>query len=163
MKKVFLGLGANLGNREENLKNAVVLIREHIGPVKHSSSIYETEPWGFQSKNYFLNMVVEVETSLRPSGLLGRILMIESLMGRVREGREYKSRTLDIDILLYGSRVITTRVLQIPHPLMNERKFVLVPLTEIAGEFLHPVLKKSIQELLDECPDNCRVKKFRKL
>ncbi len=104
MKTVYLGIGTNLGNRESNLAKAVALMEEHIGPVKHASSVYETEPWGFQSENYFLNMVIEVETSLRPSGLLGRILMIESLLGRLREGKEYKSRIIDIDILLYDKR-----------------------------------------------------------
>jgi 2-amino-4-hydroxy-6-hydroxymethyldihydropteridine diphosphokinase len=159
MNTVYLGIGTNLGDRLSNLAKAVALVEEHIGPVKHASSVYETEPWGFQSENYFLNMVIEVETSLRPSGLLGRILMIESFLGRIREGKEYKSRIIDIDILLYNKRVIKTKVLVIPHPVMHERRFVLIPLSEIAEDMIHPVLGKSIRELLEECPDKNKVVK----
>lgn len=158
MKKVFLGIGSNLGNRENNILEAVEKIRELIGPVVSASSIYETEPWGFRSENEFLNMVIEVETKLRPSGLLGRLLMIESLLGRVREGRHYTSRIIDLDILLYNNVIMKTKVLEIPHPKMHERKFVLVPLVEIAPGIVHPVLKKNIRELLEECPDKSRVR-----
>jgi 2-amino-4-hydroxy-6-hydroxymethyldihydropteridine diphosphokinase len=160
MKRTFLGIGSNLGNREENLKNAVSLIEEHIGPVRLRSSVYETEPWGFRSEDDFLNMVVQAETSLSPSGLLGRVLMIESLLGRLREGKEYKSRTIDIDILLYDKRIVRTKVLVIPHPVMHERRFVLIPLCEIAAELIHPVLKKSFKKLLEECPDKGSVRKY---
>ncbi len=159
MKTVYLGIGTNLGDRESNLAKAVELVEEYIGPVKHTSSVYETEPCGFQIENYFLNLVIEVETSLRPSGLLGRILMIESFLGRLREGKEYKSRIIDIDILLYDKRVIKTKVLVIPHPRIHERRFVLIPLSEIAEDLIHPVLGKSIRELLDECPDKSKVVK----
>jgi len=160
MKTVYLGIGTNLGDREVNLKKAIAMVKEHIGAVKLASSVYETEPWGFKSENYFLNMVIEVETNLSPSGLLGRILMIESLLGRLREGKEYKSRIIDIDILLYDKRVIKTKVLVIPHPRMHERRFVLIPLSEIAEDLIHPVLGKSIRELLGECPDKTKVEKY---
>src|SRR5450759_4398491 len=101
MKIVFLGIGTNLGNRELNLEQAITRIEEFIGPVLMTSSIYETEPWGFQAEDKFLNLVVKAETKLTPSGLLGRILMIESLMGRVRGPNRYSSRLIDIDILVY--------------------------------------------------------------
>lgn len=160
MKTVLLGIGTNLGDREGNLKRSVTLTEEHIGRVTEVSSVYETEPWGFQSESSFLNMVLKAETKLTPSGLLGRILMIESLMGRLREGTGYKSRIIDIDILLFENRVIESRALVIPHPKMHERKFVLIPLAEIEGEMVHPVFNKSIKELLNECRDNSRVIKF---
>ena len=162
MKTAYLGIGTNLGDRESNLAKAVALVEEHIGPVIHASSVYETEPWGFQSENYFLNMVIEVETGLRPSGLLGRILMIESFLGRIREGKGYKSRIIDIDILLYDKRVIKTKVLVIPHPRIHERRFVLIPFSEIAEDLIHPVLGKRIRELLEACPDKSKVKPYNK-
>jgi 2-amino-4-hydroxy-6-hydroxymethyldihydropteridine diphosphokinase len=159
MKTVYLGIGTNLGDREENLKKAIGMIEVHIGTIKLSSSVYETEPWGFQSGNYFLNMVVEVETSLRSSGLLGRLLMIESLLGRLRQGKEYQSRIIDIDILFYNNQVIKKKVLTVPHPGIQNRRFVLVPLNEIAGDLIHPVLGKSIRQLLEECPDKSKIAK----
>lgn len=159
MKRVYLGLGTNLGSRLENLKQAIGKIEEHIGPVLKSSSVYETEPWGFRSENQFFNMAVEIETDLKPSGLLGRLLMIESILGRLREGREYKSRIIDLDILLYGKQVINKGDLKIPHPRLHERKFVLVPLCEIAPGMIHPVFEKTVAELLKECKDNSRVYK----
>jgi len=106
MKIVFLGIGTNLGNRELNLEQAITRIEEFIGPVLMTSSIYETEPWGFQAEDKFLNLVVKAETKLTPSGLLGRILMIESLMGRVRGPNRYSSRLIDIDILVYEEMII---------------------------------------------------------
>jgi|ERR1035437_10865335 2-amino-4-hydroxy-6-hydroxymethyldihydropteridine diphosphokinase len=160
MKIVFLGIGTNLGNRELNLEQAITRIEEFIGPVLMTSSIYETEPWGFQAEDKFLNLVVKAETKLTPSGLLGRILMIESLMGRVRGPNRYSSRLIDIDILVYEEMIIDQESLKIPHPLLQERRFVLVPLCEIASEMIHPVLKKSYAELLEICEDKNEVKKF---
>jgi len=159
MKPVFLGIGTNLGEREENLRKAIKLIEEHIGSITEESSVYETEPWGFQSETSFFNMVIKIETNLTPSGLLGRILMIEAMMGRLREGQGYKSRIIDIDILFFGSRIFENKILKIPHPRIQERRFVLVPLSEIAGDLLHPVFKKSIKELLQECKDKSKVLK----
>jgi 2-amino-4-hydroxy-6-hydroxymethyldihydropteridine diphosphokinase len=160
MKKVFLGLGTNLGDREANLKRAVGSIIENIGPVVRLSAAYETEPWGFHTEELFLNMAVEVETKLRPSGLLGRILMIEAEMGRLRHGRGYSSRIIDIDILLYGEKIMDTPILVIPHPKLHERRFVLEPLCEIAPDLVHPVMKKDIRTLLKDCNDKAEVKKF---
>ncbi len=156
-KTIFLGLGTNLGDREKNLSLAVGRIGEEIGKVISCSSVYETEPWGFRSENRFLNMVVKVRSSLRPSGLLGRILMIEAQLGRLRNGDGYKSRTIDIDILLYGSEVIKKEALEVPHPRIPLRRFVLEPLCELAPDMIHPVLKVTFMELLSVCTDNCMV------
>jgi len=160
MSVVFLGIGTNMGSRESNLKDAIARIEEHIGKVMKSSSVYETEPWGFKSEEEFLNMVVKVETSLSPSGLLGRILMIESLLGRLREGKQYSSRVIDIDILFYDDIIVDEESLKIPHLRIPERLFVLVPLCEIEPEMVHPVLKKSVSSLLQLCRDKGKVKKF---
>ena len=160
MKKVFLGIGTNLGERETNLKEAVTAIGKNIGTVLKCSSLYETEPWGFKSENQFLNIVVEAETKLTPSGVLGAILMIEAFMGRTRSEKQYSSRVIDIDILLYEDIVIDEISLKIPHPLMHKRRFVLVPLCEIAAELVHPVLKKNIATLLNLCEDKSDVWKI---
>ena len=162
LKKVFLGIGANLGDRESNLKEALSMIEESIGTIVVSSSVYETEPWGFQSENEFLNMVIQVQTDLGPSGLLGRILMIEAHLGRIRDEGQYSSRIIDIDILLYDDEVIDKISLKIPHPRIPERKFVLVPLCEIVPDLVHPVLKKSLTSLLHQCQDSAKVKLYKK-
>lgn len=159
--KVYLGIGANLGDRGKNIHGALELIKEHIGPVKKASSLYETEPWGFKSENDFLNMVAEVETRLKPSGLLGRILMIEAQLGRLRGEKKYTSRLIDIDILLYGEKILEAKSLVIPHPKLHERRFVLIPLSEIMPDLVHPKLGKTIKALLKGCSDRSRVKKFK--
>jgi len=157
MEKVFLGIGTNLGDREENLREALTMIEKYIGRIICSSSVYETEPWGFQSENEFLNIVIEVITRLKPSGLLGRLLMIESIIGRVREGTGYKSRIIDIDILFYGDEIMETKALTIPHPNLHRRRFVLLPLSEIAPGLVHPVKSKTVDQLLSECTDKGKV------
>jgi 2-amino-4-hydroxy-6-hydroxymethyldihydropteridine diphosphokinase len=159
--KVYLGIGTNLGDRGKNINEALKLIREHLGRINKVSSIYETEPWGFTSENDFLNMAVEAETRLKPSGLLGRILMIEVNMGRLRDEKKYTSRLIDIDILIYGENIIEAKTLVIPHPRMQERRFVLIPLNEIAGDTVHPKIGKTIRALLKECPDKSRVRKLK--
>ncbi len=157
MKKVFLGLGSNLGDRLENIGTAIMMIGEHAGSVIASSSLYETEPWGFEADNKFINKVICINTDLSPSALLGRLLMIEAKLGRLRCEGKYVSRTIDIDILFYGNEVIDDNVLQIPHPRLHERRFVLTPLNEIAPGLMHPVLKKNVRILSDECSDKSGV------
>jgi 2-amino-4-hydroxy-6-hydroxymethyldihydropteridine diphosphokinase len=160
MKNVFLGIGTNLGKREGNLEEAVKRVEENIGPVLKVSSIYETEPWGFKAEDQFLNMVIMVKTDLSPSDLLEQILNIESFLGRIRGTERYSSRVIDIDILLFDNVIVDDQNLKIPHPLLHERRFVLVPLCEIAPRLIHPVLKKSVTKLLELCEDKSRVIKY---
>ncbi|MBA4322021.1 MAG: 2-amino-4-hydroxy-6-hydroxymethyldihydropteridine diphosphokinase [Odoribacter sp.] len=161
MKKVFLGLGSNLGKRKKNLKEALIRIGESAGTVVSASSLYETEPWGFKSDTEFLNMVICIETDLTPSGLMGRILMIESQLGRLRCEDKYASRKIDIDILLYNNEIVNEAALTIPHPHIHERRFVLVPMAELVPELIHPVLKKTIASLLKSCEDYSKVRKYK--
>lgn len=158
---VVLGIGTNLGDREKNISNSLTLINLKIGEIISSSSVYESEPWGFESTNNFLNMVVKLRTSLMPFEILTAIHRIEEELGRVRDATQYVSRTIDIDILLCGNRIVNKKNLHIPHPLLAERKFVLVPLCEIDPEAIHPVLKKKYSELLKECRDEKKITKHR--
>jgi 2-amino-4-hydroxy-6-hydroxymethyldihydropteridine diphosphokinase len=160
MNKVFLGIGTNLGNRKVNLRKAIEMIGEHIGGVINFSSVYETAPWGFDSENDFLNMVVCVETNHSPAELLKKIVAIESMLGRERNQDRYSSRVIDIDILFFNDLVINENGLKIPHPLIHERKFVLGPLNELAPELIHPVKGKSIRVLLEECRDRSKIIKL---
>ena len=153
MKKIYLGLGSNLGDRENNIKEALARIKEHIGHTVKFSSVYETEPWGFNVSENFLNEVIEVETDLNPYAVLGAILKIETLLGRIRSEKQYSSRVIDIDILFYNNQIVNELHLNIPHPLLHKRMFVLVPLCEIAPELIHPVLNLSVATLLDSCKD----------
>jgi 2-amino-4-hydroxy-6-hydroxymethyldihydropteridine diphosphokinase len=153
MTGIFLGLGSDTGNRIRYISEAERMIGATIGKIICSSSVYETEPWGFESERKFFNRVLEVETDLDPSGLLGSVLKIESDLGRIRSGKGYSSRTIDIDILFFGDEIINEGSLVIPHPLLHERRFVLVPLNEIAPGLVHPVFEKRISILLKECKD----------
>lgn len=159
--KAFLGIGTNLGDREQNIRSAIALITDSVGTVTSFSRIYETEPWGFESENKFLNLVVKVETELKPPALLGKIHVIENQLGRIRSGTQYSSRIVDIDILFYNNAIIERKNLQIPHPRVSERRFVLVPLCEIEPDGVHPVLGKSFSNLLKECPDEKKVTEYK--
>jgi 2-amino-4-hydroxy-6-hydroxymethyldihydropteridine diphosphokinase len=160
MNKVYLGLGTNLGDRKKNLRDAVEQIAEHIGRVLKTSSVYETAPWGFDAENDFLNMVAEVDTLLSPSELLNKIFEIESKLGRERTQDRYSSRVIDIDIILYDDLIVDQKGLKIPHRLMHERRFVLAPLCEIAPDLIHPMLKKSMSVLVEECRDRTKINKL---
>jgi deoxyguanosine kinase len=154
----YLSLGSNLGKREQNLDHAIRMIGRRAGHVLKMSSVYETDPWGFSSEQLFLNMVIEVETQMAPDILLDELIGIEREMGRIR-GDGYTSRVIDVDILFYGNQVIHNEGLKVPHPLLQERKFVLVPLAEIAAGHLHPVYGVPVEELLTKCQDMGRVTK----
>jgi len=158
MNIAHLLTGGNLGDRKENLLKAIALINEQCGPLIRSSSVYETEAWGKTDQPSFLNQALEISTSLNARQLMRKILKIEKEMGRVRK-EKLGPRIIDIDILLYENEIHDLRFLKIPHPEMQNRRFVLVPLAEIDSSLLHPVLKKTIAELLEECPDNLQVSK----
>ena len=159
MRTAYLLIGGNLGNRKENLSKAVSLINEQCGPLTRSSSIYETEAWGNSDQPSFLNQALEISTSLNARQLMRKVLKIEEEMGRVRK-EKLGPRIIDIDILLFENEIHDLRFLKIPHPEMQNRRFVLAPLAEINSTLQHPVLKKTIAELLEECPDNLEVKKI---
>lgn len=149
MSKVYIGIGSNLGKKEENCLKAIKLLSEKGMAVKKQSSIYETEPWGVKDQPKFINMAVEVEAELKPLEILEILKTVEREVGR-QDSYRWGPRIIDLDILLYNDLVINTDDLRIPHPLMHQREFVLRPLSEIAPDKVHPVLKKTIKELLVE-------------
>lgn len=151
MKTVYLSLGSNIGDRAANLRAAVEALPAAGINVLRVSPTYETEPVEHTAQAWFLNLVVEAETELFPAQLLARTARIERELGRIRSVPR-GPRTLDIDILLYGSAVVRTPQLQIPHPRMQQRRFVLKPLADLAPDLRHPVLQKTIRELLAEAP-----------
>ena len=160
MIKLYLLLGGNLGNKQQVFAEARTQLEKHIGPISVHSAIYETEPWGFESEDLFWNQALELKTTLSPEEVLAQTQLIELELGRIRKEKQYDSRIIDIDILFFGDQIIKTANLKVPHPRIQERKFALVPLCEIAADFIHPLFRKSIRELLDECPDQLKVKRI---
>lgn len=181
---VYLSLGSNLGKREEFLSKARELIELNAGKILQSSSVYETEPWQPQevrSMKYevrsmrkglrpqlsdfrlqlYLNQVICIDTTLSPQELLEKLLNIEILLGRIRSGERWQPRTIDIDILFYNDIIIKESELIIPHPYLHERKFTLIPLDEIAPDFIHPLFNKNINKLLKECRDTSKVMSYK--
>jgi len=163
MARSILLLGSNLGDREGLLDRAMEKLNEKAGKVIKSSSMYETEPWGFEAENSFLNQVIIIETDHKPANLLFTLQDIELDLGRKRCNKQYESRLIDIDVLFYGDEIINTKDLIIPHPRIQERMFVLKPLMEISPNLTHPVLEKSIKALFDNCKDKLKVEIFQKL
>lgn len=157
-KMVYLILGSNLGNRKHILQTAITELAVHVGEVVGQSGLYETEPWGFETEDLFLNQVIVVRTRLTPESILEKSQQIEKKLGRTaKTSNQYASRTIDIDILFYENQIVNEKHLVIPHPRLHERRFTLWPLAEIAPELEHPVLKQKIHELFAKCTDNQKV------
>lgn len=158
MKKAYLLMGGNLGDRLRNLKEAADALRK-LGNILSISSYYETAAWGKLDQPAFVNQALVLETNLAPGQLLERLLRIEQQIGRIRK-EKYGPRLIDIDILLYDQLVLNSATLQVPHPQLPNRRFALTPLAEIVPDLQHPVLHKSIAALLNLCPDTLEVKKL---
>jgi len=152
MSKIYLSIGSNKGNRYSQIKEALNLIREDIGGITSISKIYETKSWGFESEN-FLNLCIAINSKLSPDKLLFSINSIEKKIGRKRDSQKMKAREIDIDIIFYSNRIVNQKELIIPHPSLELRNFVLVPLNDIASDFIHPILSKSVKELLESSND----------
>jgi len=160
MQKVFLSIGSNIGNKTLNINNALEQIDSDIGKILNVSSYYETEPWGFNTDDWFVNIALEIETDFNTENLLQKLQEIEKNLGRKHKSSKsgYSSRIIDIDILFYGNLIINKPFLQIPHKHLHKRIFVLKPLSEIAPGFIHSLLNKTINMLLDECEDYTKIR-----
>jgi 2-amino-4-hydroxy-6-hydroxymethyldihydropteridine diphosphokinase len=161
MEAVVFIIGGNLGDRSGLVNQATEMLKKHLGEPKLQSSVYETQSWGNVDKNDYLNQIVVFETALNPSELLAIGQLVESKLGRNRE-EKWGDRTMDVDILYYGNQIIRSSTLDVPHPLISERRFVLEPLTEILPDFTHPVINMSNRRLLELCDDNSAVWKMTK-
>jgi len=153
MNKIYIGIGSNLGQRQDNCEKAINLMNERGITVTRRSSMIETEPWGITNQPDFINMAVEAETSLGPEELLAVLKKIETETGRTPIER-WGPRVVDLDILFYNDHVIRSEGLEIPHPGIRDREFVLKPLMEIAPDKVHPVLKKSVKDLFLQYSQN---------
>lgn len=158
--QVFLSLGSNQGNRLENIEQAIALIHQEVATVVLVSSMYESDSWGFESDSFY-NCAIAIHTNLTPLKLLKKILRLEKKLGRIRtESPLYQPRVIDIDIIAYGDEVNETEFLQVPHPHLQNRLFVLLPLVEIVPHWTHPKTKKTITELISNCTDSGACKKI---
>lgn len=159
MNKAFLLIGGNVGERKKNLDKAIQLLEEQAGKIVKTSSVYETAAWGKTDQAAFLNQALEIDTDMNAKQLMQTILKIEKTIGRERK-EKYGPRIMDIDIIFFNSDRYNNDFLRIPHPEMQNRRFVLLPLAEIAPSYIHPELKKTVIELLSTCPDELAVNKY---
>lgn len=150
MATVYLGLGTNIGDKKKNITDATIIIGSVMGNLRILSSLYETEPWGYESPNTFLNAVIQIETEIEPQKCLDIAKAIEREMGRVHTKEGYEDRIIDVDILFYDDIIYHGDNLTIPHPLIEQRDFVLRPMAEIAPDFRHPISGKTMKNLLHE-------------
>ena len=162
MAKSYLILGSNSADKRSKLESTVLLLSTSIGKVLQGSSLYESEPWGYKSTNSYLNQVLLIETPLNAEELLAATQSIERKLGRKKKSVNgiYEDRPIDIDILFYNKDIVELEHLQIPHPRIPERRFVLKPLYEIAPHLKHPTLNKTVENLLRECTDNSLISKL---
>lgn len=161
METCYILFGSNLGDKNGIFDQACLYINNRCGRVVKVSTAYESEPWGFEAKEWFLNRVIVVETMMAPKDLMGQLLEIEHELGRERhpEKEGYTSRTADLDILYFGDRIILTDILTVPHPRLHRRRFALLPMCEVAPNLVHPALGLTQAELLARCPDTLMVRK----
>lgn len=159
MNKTYLLLGSNMGNSRLQLLKAIKNINQQIGKVTRQSNLYATAAWGNTNQPDFLNQVIVVETKLSAAATIGTILTIEEKMGRIRTTKN-APRIIDIDILFFNKEIISEKKLTVPHPQIQNRRFVLIPLNELSPGFKHPISHKTIHRLLQDCTDHLDVKKF---
>ena len=159
MNKIYLLLGSNMGNSSKHLSTAIIYVEKEIGNVIRQSSLYATAAWGNTNQPNFLNQVIVVETNLTAMQTMQTILQIEKKMGRLRSIKN-APRNIDIDILFFNKEIIEHKTLSVPHPQIQNRRFVLVPLNQLSPNFRHPVFNKSVHHLLIHCTDELNVKKF---
>jgi 2-amino-4-hydroxy-6-hydroxymethyldihydropteridine diphosphokinase len=160
MPLVYLSLGSNLGDRKKYINDSEILIENIIGTIASKSGLYETEPWRTNHPELFFNKVLSVESNFGPFQILEKIQSIEKSLGRIRFNEIYAPRTIDIDILFIENLIFKDENLEIPHPHIKERRFVLEPLAEIAAGFIHPIINKTIGQMLISCTDKHSVRKI---
>ncbi|MCQ2306746.1 MAG: 2-amino-4-hydroxy-6-hydroxymethyldihydropteridine diphosphokinase [Bacteroidales bacterium] len=161
---VFILIGSNIGERESLLERACALVGEFCGRIIGKSAVYESEPWGFEAEQWFLNQVIEIETELPPDDLMLKLMDIEKDLGRDRTTphKGYVSRPMDLDILYYGNKIVDTEYVTAPHPRLHLRRFTLMPLCDVAPDFINSKMKMSNARLLELCNDEGLVKKYEK-
>lgn len=162
VENCYILFGSNLGDKNGIFNQACLYINNRCGQVVKVSAAYESEPWGFEAKEWFLNRVIVIETAMAPKDLMQQLLEIERELGRERhpEVEGYTSRIADLDILYYGDRIILTDTLTVPHPRLHRRRFALLPMCEVAPDLVHPALGLTQTELLARCPDTLMVRKM---